>query len=86
MNRTIIALAFGTVLASVMPALAGPNGSTTPSFFPLSQRHQSGVDRHQPIHALLGDIDQSSGLRAIPPGVTGKAPARGWQRRPSEGN
>jgi hypothetical protein len=82
MNRTITALVLGATVAAAVPAFAGPNGSSVPSFFPLyPQRYAT---RNEQPRALLGDVDQSSDVRAIPPAVRGKLPASGWQRRPSE--
>ena len=80
-RTTIIALVLGAALASALPALAGTNGSSVPSFFPLYP--QRNMMREEP-HGLLGDIDQSSDVRAISPAVRGKLPASSWQRRPSE--
>jgi hypothetical protein len=82
MNRTMIALFLGATVASAVPALAGPNGSSVPSFFPLYPA-LNATQTEKP-HALLGDVDESSDVRTTPPAVRGKLPPAGWQRRPSE--
>ena len=82
MNRTIIALVLGAMVAAAVPAFAGPNGSSVPSFFPLYP--QLNATRMEQPRALLGNVDESSDVRAIPPAARGKLPASGWQRRPSE--
>lgn len=80
MHRSLIALSLATVVASALPALAGPNGGT--SFMPLPPK-KPAASKPAP-YALLGDASEQSG-HALRPGVTGKHPTPAWQRRPSEG-
>jgi len=84
MHRSIIALSLAAIVTSALPVFAGPNGGS-PSFFPL-QRHPQVATPERAPHALLGSAtDEADSVRALPPGVTGKYPARTFQRRPSEG-
>jgi len=83
MHRSIIALSFAAIVASALPAVAGPNGGS-PAFFPV-QTSRDQATRTPVPHALLGDAEQARSARATPPGIMGKQPTRSWQRRPSEG-
>lgn len=86
--RFIIALSVATVMASALPALAGPNNGGTFPQLPLFKReaHRSHATPKSTPNALLGDTSEETGtVRALRPGVTGKQPTRQWQRRPSEG-
>jgi hypothetical protein len=80
MSRTLIVLTLSAIVGSALPALAGPSGSSVPSYFPMYP--QLNAPRDGRPYGLLGDTDRTdvrtrSDLRET-------QPATGWQRRPSE--
>src|SRR5690349_21412297 len=83
MSRMMLALALGTTIVSALPALAGPSGSSVPSYFPLVP--QLSVPPAQEPHGLLGDVDRSNDRLADRESLRPISPGSGWQRRPSEG-
>ena len=83
MSRTMLVLALGTTIVLARPALAGPSGSSVPSYFPLYP--QLTVPRAEEPHGLLGDVDRSNDRLRDRESVRPISPGSGWQRRPSEG-
>ena len=84
MNRFIIALSVSAIVASALPAIAGPNGSTAPGYFPLQPKRPQATKKSP--HALLGDTSEPSGSGwASRPATKGKLLTQTFQRRPSEG-
>ena len=83
MNRFTIALCATALVVSALPAIAGPNGSTAPGYFPLQPQSPRSVEKSP--HALLGDTSDSTSSDWVSHSATkGKLPMRTFQRRPSE--